>query len=308
MRRRNREDRREITRYQNYEVHVVGGKPLGFEDAYHALIVAPWQVAGATVVGTYMVLNALFACLYLLVGGVSNVKGFVDAFFFSVQTMGTIGYGTMAPTTHAANTIVVLESVTGLVFTALATGIVFVRFSRTRAKVRFSSRAAICLVDGVKTLTLRVGNERRAPIADASIRMTATRTTLTKEGVTLYRAEQLPLVHDRVPQLTRALTLRHVIDEKSPFFSDTPETFAKGEIDIMVALSGTDEATLQPVHARTTLSFDSIVWGARLADVMSEPAPDRFELDLRRFDVLVPCEKTEDFPYSSDPDGQSTKS
>ena len=308
MRHRNRADRREITRYKDYEVHVVGGNPLGFEDAYHALLVAPWSVALGVIVGFYLGLNALFACLYLLVGGVTNVTSFVDAFFFSVQTMGTIGYGAMAPVSHAANAIVVVESVTGLVVTALATGIVFVRFSRTRAKVRFTSRVAICLIDGVKTLTLRVGNERRAPIADASFRMTATRTTVTKEGVTLYRAEQLPLVHDRAPQLTRALTLRHVIDEKCPLFSDTPETFAKVELEIMVSLSATDEATLQPVHARTNFSAGSIVWGARLADVMSEPAPDRFELDLRRFDVLVPCEKTEEFPYSSDPDGQSSTS
>ena len=292
-----RRDRNEITQYDDYEVHVVGAKPIGSEDLVHVLLTAPWTVFLAIVVSAYLGLNAIFASIYLGVGGVTGVHGFVDAFFFSVQTMGTIGYGAMSPATVAANSIVVIESVTGLLVTALATGLVFMRFSRTRAKIRFSSHVAISPVDGTPNLAIRVGNERRVPIVDMSFRLTLTRTTVTKEGVTLYRAEHLPLVHERAPMLVRSMTLRHVVDAKSPIFADTPGSFEEGHVELVVAASGTDESTLQPVHARKTWTLKNVVWGARLADLMSQPSPKKMVLDLRRFHDLVPTDATETFPY-----------
>lgn len=302
---RKRSHREEVTRYEDYEIRVIGAEPPGPEDLYHLLLTAPWTVFLGVIVGSYLGLNALFAGVYLFVGGVQGVKSFADAFFFSVQTMGTIGYGAMTPVTVAANTAVVVESVTGLVVTALSTGLVFVRFSRSRAKIRFSSRAAITPVDGATNLTLRVGNVRRAPIVDVSFRLTLVRTTITKEGVTLYRAEQLPLVHDRAPLLTRSLTLRHVLDDKSPLLADTPRSFEEADIELVIAASGTDESTLQPVHARKTWAWKNVVWGARLADLMSEPTPNHFVLDVSRFHDLVPSEATEAFPYQATPESLS---
>ena len=292
-----RRDRKEITKYDDYEVHVVGAAPLGSEDLVHVLLTAPWTAFLAVVVSAYLGLNAIFASIYLVVGGVTGVHGFADAFFFSVQTMGTIGYGAMSPATVAAHSVVVVESVTGLLVTALATGLVFMRFSRTRAKIRFASHVPISPIDGTPNLTIRVGNERRVPIVDMSFRLTLTRTTVTKEGVTLYRAEHLPLVHERAPMLARSMTLRHVVDEKSPIFADTPGSFEEGDIELVLAASGTDESTLQPVHARKTWPVKNVIWGARFADLMSQPSPDKMVLDLRRFHDLVPTEPTETFPY-----------
>ncbi len=281
---------------------MVGGARLGFHDLYHLLLTVRWWAALLAIVGGYLALNGLFAIVYMLVGGVTNVErgSFVDSFFFSVQTMGTIGYGVMAPETRAANAVVVLESVTGLIVTALATGLVFVRFSRVRTKVRFASRVAIGPVEGVPNLMIRVGNERRAQIVDVSYRLSITRTLTTKEGVTMYRAEQLSLVHDRSPFLASAMMMRHVIDASSPLSLDTPETLLDSEAEIIASLSGTDETSLQPVHARAVWATSDAVFGARLADVMSEPSPDRMVLDLRRFHDLVPTEPTETFPYRAE--------
>jgi len=292
-------DRREVTQFDDYEVEVIGANRIGLDDLVHVALTTRWSFFLAALCAAYLTLNALFAGAYVAVGGVTGVSSFVDAFYFSVQTMGTIGYGGMAPTTHAANAVVVLESMTGLVVTALATGLIFMRFSRARAKIRFSTRAAITPIDGVPTLTIRVGNERRANVVDASVRLTLTRTTTTKEGSTLYLAEYLPLVHERTPVLNRAITLRHVIDAKSPLAKDTPASFMEGEVELVLALSATDETTLQPVHARKTWSAKNIVWGARLADLMSEPEPSRLVIDLRRFHDLVPSAATEAFPYSA---------
>lgn len=294
--------RNEVARYRDYEVHTIGAERPGFHDLYHFLLTVPWWGALTVIGGGYLALNALFAIGYLQVGGVVNAEpgSFLDAFFFSVQTMGTIGYGVMAPVTRGANALVVLESLTGLVVTALATGLVFVRFSRVRTKVRFSSRVAVAPVDGVPTLMIRVGNERKAQIVDASFRLNLTRTLTTKEGMTLYRAEQLTLVHDKAPLLTRSLMMRHVIDASSPLSKDTPASIAESELELTASLTATDETSLQPVHARATWSAREIVYGARLADVMSEPEPDKLVLDLRRFHELVPTDATDAFPYSAD--------
>ncbi len=146
-----RSSHREVYRAEGYEIRVVGGPAPGLRDAYHALLRVPWWAALTAIVGSYLALNALFAGVYLAVGGVANVApgSFVDAFFFSVQTMGTIGYGAMYPATRLSNAVVVAESVTGLLFTALATGLVFVRFSQRRARVAFSEQVAIGPIDGV---------------------------------------------------------------------------------------------------------------------------------------------------------------
>jgi inward rectifier potassium channel len=146
-------------------------------DAYHALLKMPWWGAIAVIVSAYLILNALFALLYMATGGVAHAAkhSFLDAFFFSIQTMGTIGYGAMYPETRLANAVVVAESVAGLLLTAIATGIVFVKFSQTRGKILFSERVAIGPLDGIPTLMLRLGNERNNSIYDADMRLTLIR-------------------------------------------------------------------------------------------------------------------------------------
>src|SRR5262245_19572652 len=135
----------ETYRNADYAIHVVGAPPSNWSDLYHALLRMPWWLALSGIVFVYLALNVLFALGYLVVGGIANAHhgSFSDAFYFSVQTMGTIGYGSMYPVGRAANVLVVIESVAGLLVTALATGLVFARFSQTRARVAFSSRVAI---------------------------------------------------------------------------------------------------------------------------------------------------------------------
>lgn len=297
--RKDRRLRREVLHYEDYDIEVLGGERFSFADLYHVLLTMRWWGAFLVIVCGYLLLNALFALLFLLVGGVTNVSSFIDAFFFSVQTMGTIGYGAMAPTTRGANFLVVLESITGLVTTALATGLVFVRVSRVRSKMRFSAFATISPIEGVPTLTVRIGNERRAPIVEASFRLSITRTVRTREGVTMYSPERLHLVHEQSPVLSSAMTLRHVIDANSPLANDSPETFAQGEAELVLAIHGTDESSLQMVHARNTWSCKKVVWGARLADVLEEVSDTKLVIDLRKFDDIVSTSATDAFPYSA---------
>lgn len=290
--------RREVYRNQGYEVRVVGVPPPRLRDVYHALLRVPGWAALCAIVAGYLVLNVAFAAAYLVVGGVANAApgSFADAFFFSVQTMGTIGYGAMYPTTRAANALVVAESVAGLVATAVATGLVFARFSQTRARVLFSARLAVAPLDGVPTIMIRVGNERRNEIVDAVFRLTVMRTTRSVEGVVVYRTEDLALVRDRAPALARSWLVLHRIGSDSPLHGASPEALAAADVEITLAVAGIDDTSLQPVHARHTWLAPTIVWGARLADVVSE-TPEGIELDLRRFHELVPTAPTAAFPY-----------
>lgn len=289
----------EMLRTEEYVVRVVGGPGPGLRDLYHAFLRAPWWGALAAIVAAYLALNAAFAALYVWSGGVANAApgSFLDAYFFSVQTMGTIGYGSMYPASRLANGLVVAESVAGLVATALATGLVFARFSQTRARVVFSSRAAIGPLDGVPTLMVRVGNERRNRIVGAEFRASIMRTTRTAEGVTVYRAQDLALVRERAPALQRSWMILHRIVPGSPLHGDTPASLRSGEVEITLAVSGTDETSLQPIHAQHTWLHGSVVWGVRLADVISETPQGDLLLDLGRFHELTPTEPTRDFPY-----------
>jgi inward rectifier potassium channel len=292
----------EVLRSEGYEIRVVGGPAASLRDVYHSLLRVPWWAALGAIVAGYLVLNALFAALFAATGGIANARpgSFLDAFFFSVQTMGTIGYGQMYPATRLANALVVVESVVGLVVTALATGLVFARFSQERARVAFCSRVAIGPMDGAPTLMVRVGNERRGQIVDASFRLMLMRTTRTAEGLAVYRATDLPLVRDRAHALTRAWTVLHRIVPGTPLHGDTPDSLTAGEVELTLAVTGTDETSLQPVHAQHTWMSRSIVWGARLADILTELPDGNLLLDLRQFHELSPTGATEAFPYRAD--------
>lgn len=282
----------------SYTFKIVGGRQLGFRDAYHALLRMPWSVVLGLGVAVFLLLNLIFALLYVWLGGVANARpaSLADAFFFSVETMATIGYGSMYPASTAANVLMVAESMVGLLVTALSTGIVFARFSRLRGRVVYSNRIAFSEVDGVPTIQIRVGNERSNRIFDVEFQLFLTRTVRTAEGVSYYKTEDLPLVRNRAHSLARSWTLLHPVRPGTPMHGHTPESLAAADAEIIVALSGVDETSLQPIHSRHTWEHPEIAWGARLADILTEDAQG-VTLDLTRFQDLLLTEPTSGFPY-----------
>jgi inward rectifier potassium channel len=284
------------------EIRVIGAARPRFGDFYHAFLRLPWSAALGCIVAVYLLANAGFALVYMAIGGVTGARlhSFADAFFFSVQTMGTIGYGAMYPTTMAANCIVVAESVTSLVITAVSTGLLFAKFSQSQARIVFTKQIAIGPMDGVPTLMIRLGNQRSNRIIEAQIRLVMIRTEKTREGATFYRMYDLVLTRDRSPAMQRSWTALHRIDAKSPLYGATPESVKKDEVEVLVTVFGVDDTSLQPVHAQKRYSDDEIVWGARHADILREEADGSLTLDLRKFDDVEPTEATPDFPYPRD--------
>ncbi len=283
---------------RTYSMKVVGASRV-YGDWYHVFLRATWTALIAFISGAYLFINLVFALLFLAVGGVANARhgSLTDAFYFSVQTMGTIGYGAMYPASNGANNLVVAESVVSLVVTALATGLVFAKFARPIGRVAFSRFAVIAPMDGVPTLMVRVGNERGNSIVEAQARVAIMRTTRTLEGHVFYKMLDLTLVRDRSQAVSRSWTVQHRIDETSPLFGATPESLAKDEAEILITLAGTDDTSYQPVHARHTYENHDMLWGARHADVLSETPDGNLVLDVRRFDDVEPTLPTAAFPY-----------
>jgi inward rectifier potassium channel len=280
-------------------VTVIGAPRTTLRDFYYLFLKVRWSGAIAVIVAAYLALNALFALAYFSIGGVANARAgsFYDAFCFSVETMGTVGYGAMYPTSRAANLIMIAESVTSLIVTAVATGLIFAKFSRSSARIVFSKHAVIGPMDGVPTLMLRVGNERGNQILEATIRVAMMRTEVTKEGTKFYRMYDLRLARERSPAMSRSWTVLHPIDESSPLSGVTPESVTRDEIEILANLVGTDDTSLQPVHARKRYEEHEIVWGARHEDILTEDGNGNVVLDIRRFHDIRPTEPFEGFPY-----------
>jgi inward rectifier potassium channel len=285
----------------SYKIHVVGAaRQPWLRDAYHFFLRISWPAALGLIVAAYLAVNLAFAGLYLAVGGVAGAArgSLFDAFSFSVQTLGTIGYGAMYPQTRAAQALVIVESVAGLLVMALATGLVFAKFSQPTGRIAFARHVTLGPMDGVPTLMFRVGNERRNHVVEAQVRVVLMRTVKTREGVTFYRMEDVPLTRDRSPAMNRSWTVMHPIDERSPLYGATPASLARDEVEFLVTLVGVDDTSFQPVHARRTYEHHAIVWGARHADVLSEDAKGDLVLDLGRFHEIVSTEATEAFPYA----------
>jgi inward rectifier potassium channel len=285
--------------YQGDDVVVVGARPHPLRDAYHLVLRMRLGWLVALLAGAILTLNVVFALVYLEIGGVSGAAhgSFRDAFFFSVQTMGTIGYGALYPTSTATNSVVTVESIVSIMTAALVTGVVFARFSQSTGQLVFSDKVVISPMNGVPTLAFRVGNDRASTVFEARVRAAIIRTEKTDEGVTFYRLTDLALARETSLALARSWTVMHPIDEKSPLYRATPDSCEAQELELVVTIVGTDDTSLQPVHGRTRYHFRDIVWGARLADVLSELPDGRLQLDIREFDAVVPTEPTATFPY-----------
>lgn len=271
----------------------IDGSPLTLRDQYHYLITRSWPTLLVLLGGGYLVANLLFAAAYAIApGSVASARTFADYFFFSVQTMGSIGYGVMHPIGTYANTLVVLESMTGLLGVAMATGLIFSKFSQTTARVLFSRNVVVQRRDGVPCLVIRMANERIDHIVEAHLRLFVLGWSTTKEGERIRRFIDLPLARDRSPLFALTWTAYHPIDEKSPLRDETPESMREKRAVVFASLTGVDGTFGQLIHARHAYPAEKILWAHRFVDVM-EDSPQGRVIHLERFHEIAPEENPE---------------
>lgn len=274
----------------NRPVQIIGARPAGLSDVYHYLVRGSWGRLLGTFMAAYLAINILFGALYAELGGVANARpgSFADAFFFSVQTLGTIGYGFMYPSSMAANTLVTVETLLGMVGMALMTGLVFAKFSRPRARILYSKVAVISERNGVPTLMFRMANERSNYVAEATMRVAVLKNETTREGEFLRRTYDLQMMRSTTPAFVLTWQGMHQILEGSPLYGMTPETMRAANAEILVSVTGLDESTSQVIHARHAYTVDALRWNERLADVMGTGPDGIAVMDYRRFHETVP--------------------
>jgi inward rectifier potassium channel len=221
-----------------------------------------------------------------LAGPGSHMLGgrFSQAFFFSIQTFATIGYGQIGPNGLAANIIVTIEALVGLMYQALATGLLFARFSRPTAAILFSEHAIVAPYADIRALEFRIANQRRRnEIIELEAQVLYTAFEADGRGGLVRRYRLLPLERNKVTFFPLTWTIVHPIDEQSPLAGKTRDDLEQVQAEILVLLTGVDETYEQTVHARTSYRADEIIWNAKFRPVFrGESASQRLSVDVSR--------------------------
>lgn len=258
---------------------------------YHYALTMTWPKFLLYVGGGYLFTNAVFAVAYVLCGAhaltgfdtLSLGERFAQAFFFSVDTVATIGYGSIAPLNFPANIVVTLESLVGLLGFALVAGIMFARFSRPMAQIVFSRNAIIAPYRGITAFMFRVVNQRSNELVELRAQVMLTRRK--RDGATSADREFIPLKleRDRVTFFPLTWTVVHPIDADSPFYGATQAELAMCDTEVLILLNGFDETFSQTVHTRSSYKMDEILWGAKFRAVFNPPKADgTLSVDIRK--------------------------
>jgi inward rectifier potassium channel len=272
---------------------------LGYWEAlstYHYFLTISWPKFLGYVAGAYVVLNALFAIAFVACGagaltGFTNeapMERFTRAFFFSVHTLATIGYGNIVPVTFAANLMVALESLVGLLGFSIIAGIMFARFARPRAEIAFSNVAVVAPYRGKTALMFRIVNKKRNEIVEMEAKVLLARRN---RGGQVTDREFIPLKleRERVVFFPLAWTIVHPIDETSPLNGCSPNDLRALDAELLILLNGFDETFSQTVHTRSSYKVDEIVWGAKFRNMFNPLDPDgTVSVDIRKLHEVEP--------------------
>jgi inward rectifier potassium channel len=259
---------------------------------YHRLIVLSWTKFIFLVLAFYITINIIFAIFYLLFG-IENLNGitgemvngdFWKAFFFSAQTLTTVGYGHISPSGFSTNMLAALESLVGLMIFALVTGVLYGRFSRPTAKIRFSKNAVIAPYLDVNAFMFRIVNERSHQLINVNATLVYSK-IVEKNGISSRQYFALKLERSNVNFFPTNWTLVHAITEESPLFGETQEIMDKADAEFMISISALDDTFSEQVNTRASYIFEEIVWGAKFTNMLNKiEGEDGYLLDLDKLD------------------------
>jgi inward rectifier potassium channel len=255
--------------------------------SYHTFLNISWSKFFALFAGMYLLLNATFAVLYLAVGpnqlaGDEVLHPFLRAFFFSVHTFATVGYGSISPVGVGANVIVTCETGVGLMLFSLITGLVFARFARPVAGIRYSKTALVAPYDGITALEFRVVNGRENQLFNLEAVVSLSRFEDTPNG-RIRRFHQLKLERDKVAFFPLSWTVVHPITEKSPMYGWTQSMLLEAEAEVFILITAVDDTFSQTVNSRTSYTAKEIVCGRRFK-LMYQQEGDHMLLDFEKLD------------------------
>jgi inward rectifier potassium channel len=288
-----RQDRSQIVRIGTREMESRGA-PGGFwTDLYHRSMTVYWPVFFGSAAAIFIALNTIFGFLYWLghepIANVApNLPLPLSLFYFSIETLATVGYGDMHPQTNYGHLVATVEIFTGMCFLAVMTGLIFARFSRPRARFVFSDYPVVAVHQGRSTLMMRVANARNNTISQATARLWLIRMESTAEGYQLRRFHELKLDRQEHPMFALSWTLIHTIDEGSALYQVTTDDLDKTDGALVLNVSGIDDSSAQHLYARKLYYHTDIRWQHRFRDITSISPQGRLLIDYGKFHDIVP--------------------
>jgi inward rectifier potassium channel len=264
------------------------GTPSAFSDLYYSAMELSWPAFIAAACLVFIAINIVFGAVYaLLPGAILNAKpgSFLDSFFFSVETLATVGYGDMAPATYTAHTITTVEIMCGLLLLATVTGLTFARFSRPRQSILFSNVAIIGEYEGHEALIVRIASPRSQPIAEVTAQMALVERVEGKNGHVSRRVTDLRLVHSAYAMLTMTWTIAHSLDPDGALQSALREG---RDVRILVTVSGLDTMLAAPTFGGRFYLRKEIVLDQDFVDMIVEVEDGSFEVDLSKLHLTRP--------------------
>jgi inward rectifier potassium channel len=286
------QNQRLINRDGSVNVKRKGLSPFSTSNTYHNLITMGWGKFWLLVLACYLIANIFFAAIYVSLGagsldgaeGHNFFEQFMDAFFFSAQTISTVGYGHISPHGMMANSIAAMESMVGLLAFALATGLLYGRFSRPSAKIKFSKNLLVApYMENSKGIMFRLANFRRNTLIDLQIEVIFSYNE-DVDGKKIRRFLSLELERKRVSILTMNWTVVHPLNDDSPLRDISPESMRETEASFAILLKAFDDTFSQTVHSRTSYQYDEMVWDAKFKPAFDRDEEGRLVLDLNKID------------------------
>jgi inward rectifier potassium channel len=267
------------------QITKLGVARFNWHDAYHIIMSLSWPKFFVGAITVYLLANLVFASAYYLGDhAIAHATSFSDYFFFSVETLATVGYGNMSPANFYGHCIATAEIITGMMSMAVITSLVFARFSKPTARLLFSRVAVITYYEGVPTLMMRVANQRRSYIVDATASLVLLRDEETSDGHSLRRFFDLKLERARSPMFALSWQIMHRIDESSPLYGVTTQIIRDGDMRLAVTLAGVDETFAAGITARYSYGHEDILFERRFVDIFREGEHARhLYVDLDRF-------------------------
>jgi inward rectifier potassium channel len=280
-----------IVRIGKREIETRGLHEGFWRDLYHRSMTVYWPVFFGSAAAIFIALNAVFAFFYWLgKDPVANVSEDLplSLFYFSIETLATVGYGDMHPQTNYGHAVATVEIFTGMCFLAVMTGLIFARFSRPRARFIFAEHPIVTTHQGQSTLMIRVANARNNTISQATARLWLFRLERTAEGYEFRRYHELLLDRREHPMFNLSWSIFHTIDETSPLYRTTAADLAAVEGSLTLNVSGIDDSSAQHLYARYIYSSDDIRWNHRYRDITSTSKQGRLLIDYSVFHEVVP--------------------
>ena len=290
LRRKRAKEKPQLVKFGHREIETLGLSQGFWTDLYHRAMTVHWPVFFGSAAVLFVTINAVFGFLYWLGHEpIANAEGNgpLAYFYFSIETLATVGYGDMHPQTDYGHLIATAEIFTGMSFLAVMTGLIFARFSRPRARFVFASTAVISRHEGRQALMIRTANARHNTISRANARLWLIRAERSKEGDQLRRFYELKLDRSEHPMFVLSWMLFHIIDKESPLHEATASDLEEGDALLVLNVGGLDDSSAQQLYARHVYSWRDIRWQHRYKDITSVSPQGRFLLDYTKFNDVV---------------------